>query len=94
MILNRLFPLCGIGVAEPALTVAHDQQAPDILVAGAFFHILQIGFITGLVFEELIDIFDRLNIKILSGDPGEIEIVDPTRLQRFVQRPLCEGNLK
>src|SRR6476660_9155469 len=87
MVLDSLVAFGARGIAEVALAIAHNEAALYAEIVAALFELLQVGRILGLVHEEDVDVFDAVDIEILLGDFGEIEVVHLARLQCAVERP-------
>ena len=75
VILHCLFALCFIGVAQRPFVVDHNQAVLDTQVLCAFLELGQVRLISGLVFEELIDVLDRLDSVVKARDLGDVEVV-------------------
>ena len=93
MIVDRLHPLCSVGMTDVPLAVAHDEQTLDAQICRTHFHFAEIDFVGGLIHEELIDVLDRED-SMIRRDFREIEIVDLAGLQFTIDCPLSQRNLK
>ena len=89
MIIDRLLTLGGIRIANIALTIAHDQQALHPVIRRAFLHFAEVLCVLRLVHEELVHVFHGEN-SVLRCHLRKIEIVDLTRAQFRIDRPLRE----
>ena len=87
MILDRLGAGGGIGIAEVAEAIAHDQDVRHTLVLRPLGEVCQVGRILCLVLEELVDVFDRVDPELLLGGVGKIEVVEFAGEDGAVQRP-------
>jgi hypothetical protein len=81
-----------VGIAQVALAVAHDEQAPDAGVVGARAQVGEIGGVLGAVLEELVDELARFEPVALAGDGREVEVVERAVEVLLVERPLGEGD--
>ena len=87
MILDRLGAGGGLGIAKVAEAIAHDQDVRHTLVLRPLGEVGQVGRVLSLVLEELVDVLDRVDAKLLLGGAGEIEVVKFTGEDGAVQRP-------
>jgi hypothetical protein len=90
MVLDRLRPRRGVGIAQVPFAVAHDEQALHAVVLGPLLHLTQVRRVLRLVLEELVDVLDGLDVELLACADGEVEVVHLLRAERLVKRPLCE----
>ena len=94
MVLDRLGAGGTLGITEIAEAIAHDQDVRHALVLRPLGKVCQVGRILRLVLEELVDIFDRVDAKLLLGGAGEIEIVELAGEEGAVQRPFRQRDLE
>ena len=76
-----------IGIAQIAEAITHDQDVRHALVLRPLGEVGQVGRVFSLVLEELVDVLDRVDAKLLLGGAGEIEVVKFTGEDGAVQRP-------
>lgn len=94
VILDRLSSFRVIAVAESPFAVDHDQHVGNAEIVGPFFHLGEVFFILGLIFEELIDVFDAVDVELFFGNFREVEVIELFGEQRFVERPLSQRDLE
>jgi hypothetical protein len=75
MILNGLLATGNDRISQCALVVNHDQQVLHSKVASSFSHFAEVFLVPGLVLEELIDVLDGLNTKMVC-DVGKVKVVE------------------
>ena len=71
----------------------HDDEALHPEVGGALFHLAEVGGVFRLIHEKLVHILDGMNAMIM-GHLGKIEVVDLSRFQLRINRPLGQRYLK
>ncbi len=79
-----------IGRTDSAFAIDHDEQLLDAVVARTGVHLREVARVAGLVFEERVDVLDRLDAVGLSGGLREVEMVEIPAVERIVERPLGE----
>ena len=79
MVLDGQCPTGGVGVAQVAFAVTHDEQAADAPVVGPLPEVVQVAFVPGVAEEERVAVLDRVDAVVASRRPREIQ---------RVQRPL------
>ena len=60
--------------SQMAFAIAHDEDVADSLVFGAGFKVFEVSFIFGVILKKGIYILDGVNVKIVLGVFGEIEV--------------------
>ncbi len=84
VVLDRLLSFRVICISKVALAITHDQELGHALIGSTRVHLPEIRGILGLIFEERVDILDRIE----SHRPGfvcEIQIVYLSCEEEFVQ---------
>ncbi len=94
MILDREFAFLFIRITQLAFAIAHDQNAFNIKVIALFAEFLDIAIIFFLIFIKLVDIFDRVDAKLLLGHLGEIARIHFLGKERLMKRPLRKGDFE
>ena len=75
VVLDRLLARLGIGIAEPAFIIDHDQQRFDPSILLPLLHLAQIRLVGGLILEHLARVFYGVQSKPLASGFCEIEVV-------------------
>ena len=75
MVQHRLITLGSAPVTKRSFAVDHDQQALYPMISRARFQLAKVGFVVGLVLEELVHVLDSIKVELLLRDLGKIERV-------------------
>ncbi len=94
VVFDRLRAGGGVGIAEVAEAVAHDEHVRHALVGGPLGELGDVVGIPHLVLEELIDVFHGVDAKRLLRGAREVEVVELAGEERLVERPLGERDLE
>ncbi len=94
VVVDRLGSLRGVGIAERAFAIAHDEDAGDAVIVSNFFQIFQVAVILLLVLVKLVDVFDREDAVIVFGDRGELHRIELLGEERLMERPLGERDFE
>ena len=68
MVFDRFGASRFIGVAQLTFAITHDQQTLDPQIITAVLEFLQVRLVFGFVLEELIYIFNSINIKLKTSN--------------------------
>jgi hypothetical protein len=85
VVLDRRAALRGIGVAQRAESVAHDEKNRDAFVLTAYMQIVQVLRVLHLITEERVDQFDRFDALFPPRDARKIERRHLSREERPVE---------
>ena len=94
VIVDHLLALCFVGFAEMTFAVDHDEHALHPEVVASFLEFGEVLLVLGLVLEELVDVLEGRDAKLLFGDLGEIEIGHLVFTDGPVQGPFRERDFK
>jgi hypothetical protein len=94
VVFNRRLSFGGIRVPERPFAVAHDEQAPDTVVARALLHLAEIRGVLCPVLEKLVHVLDGADVVVLARLHREVEVVELAGKQRLVERPLGKRDLE
>ncbi len=65
-----------VGIAQPALAVAHDEVLVDAFAGGAAVHLRQVRRVGRPVLEERVDVLDGLDAELALGDRRKVQVVE------------------
>ena len=94
MVLHRPGARFLVRISQSSLAVTHDEKVLDVVICTALVEGREVLLVVGLVLEEGVDVLDGPDAIHLARDPGKIEIGHLSTLQRSVQRPLGQGDIK
>ena len=94
VVLDRLCAGRGVGVAEIAQAVAHDEHVRHALVGGSLGQFGEVVGILRLVLEKLVHVFDGVDPELLLRSFRKVEIVELAGEERLVERPFGERDLE
>src|SRR5438034_10350732 len=75
-----------------AFAVDHDEDEPHAVGVGVLLELVQVA--QHGILEELVDEFDAVDVELLAGDAGQVEILPAVGAEEAaVDRPGCEGDV-
>ena len=80
--------------AEVSFTVNHDEDVAHTEIGNALFEFAEILHVLSFILEELVDVFEREDVKILLGEFRPFHIGEFTFLESAVVGPLGERDIK
>ena len=89
---GRLHALLLVVGGHVAFAVDHDKDEPHAVGVGVLLELVQIA--QHGILEELVDEFDAVDVELLAGDAGQVEILPAVGTEEAaVDRPGCEGDV-